>query len=48
MALDLTDRDYQAGLKKSGYPWDLAKGQDAFMPISELVPTEHVKDPQNL
>lgn len=48
LALDLTDRNLQAHFKKQGFPWDLAKGQDSFMPISDFVPTTKIKDPHNL
>lgn len=48
LALDLTDRDMQAHFKKQGFPWDLAKGQDNFFPISKLIPKESVIDPNNL
>ena len=44
LALDLTDRDLQTQFKKDGLPWDLSKGQDGFMPISNFVPQESVKD----
>ncbi len=29
-------------------PWDLSKGQDGFLPFSEYVPFEDVKNPENL
>lgn len=48
LGLDMTDRELQAEFKKDGFPWDLAKGQDGFLPISEYVPQEIVKDPHNL
>ena len=35
--LDLTRRDLQAEAKKSGRPWDMAKGFDASAPIGPLV-----------
>lgn len=37
LALDLTDRDFQAEAKKKGFPWTLAKGQDNFCPITHLI-----------
>ncbi|CAD8080741.1 unnamed protein product [Paramecium sonneborni] len=48
LALDLTDREMQAHFKKQGFPWDLAKGQDNFFPITELIQKEKVNDPNNL
>ena len=37
LALDLTDRDFQKVAKQKGFPWTLAKGQDNFCPVSDLV-----------
>jgi acylpyruvate hydrolase len=34
--------------KEKGSPWDQAKGYDTFSPVSEFLPVEKVKDPQNL
>ncbi|KAL4473843.1 hypothetical protein ABPG74_022707 [Tetrahymena malaccensis] len=48
LALDLTDRNLQAAAKKAGFPWDLSKGQDKFLPISSFIPKEKVQDPYNL
>lgn len=48
LALDLTDRDMQGHFKKQGFPWDLAKGQDNFLPLTDLIPRETVEDPHNL
>lgn len=38
LALDLTDRDFQKIAKQKGFPWTLAKGQDKFCPVSEIIP----------
>lgn len=46
--LDITARDLQAGLKKSGLPWVYAKGWDSFAPISPVTPRERVADPHAL
>jgi len=48
VAIDLTLRDVQDGLKKKGLPWDIAKGFDTACPLSEFAPAAEVSDPQNL
>ena len=40
VGVDLTRRDLQAVAKKSGRPWDTAKGFDHSAPISSLVPVK--------
>ena len=46
VAIDMTLRDVQDGLKKKGLPWDIAKGFDTACPLSEFVPAACVADPQ--
>lgn len=48
LGLDLTDRNLQSAAKKAGFPWDLSKGQDKFLPISSFVNKEEVMNPYNL
>ncbi len=48
VAIDMTLRDVQDGLKKKGLPWDIAKGFDTACPLSDFVPAEKLADPQNL
>lgn len=48
VALDLTLRDVQAGLKAKGLPWELAKAFDTSCPLSAFVPASSVADPQRL
>jgi len=48
VAIDLTLRDVQDGLKKKGLPWDIAKGFDTACPLSAFIPAGQVSDPQNL
>jgi fumarylpyruvate hydrolase len=38
VGIDLTRRDLQAEAKKSGRPWDMAKGFDHSAPIGPLAP----------
>lgn len=47
IALDLTLRTLQAGLKKAGQPWEKAKAFDNSCPVSGFIPTgEFTADPQ--
>ncbi len=39
---DLTRRDLQNEAKKSGKPWDAAKGFDSSCPISPIIPKEEI------
>ncbi|KAH7678684.1 acylpyruvate hydrolase protein [Dioscorea alata] len=48
LALDMTAREIQASAKSAGLPWILAKGQDTFTPISEVLPKSMVADPHDL
>ncbi|KAL2922959.1 putative acylpyruvase FAHD1 mitochondrial [Bienertia sinuspersici] len=48
LGLDMTARELQASIKTAGLPWLLAKGQDTFTPISEMIPKSAVVDPHNL
>ncbi|MGC1042503.1 fumarylacetoacetate hydrolase family protein [Pantoea agglomerans] len=49
VALDLTLRDLQAGLKKAGQPWEKSKSFDNACPVSGFIPvTEFSGDPQNV
>lgn len=41
VGVDLTRRDLQAAAKKSGLPWDTAKGFDFSAPISPITRVEH-------
>ncbi|KEA52965.1 hypothetical protein DT73_09505 [Mangrovibacter sp. MFB070] len=48
VALDLTLRQVQAELKKTGRPWEKAKGFDNACPISGFIPAKDFgNDPQN-
>jgi len=48
VALDLTLRDVQAGLKAKGLPWEIAKAFDTACPLSTFVPAARIADPQQL
>ena len=48
VAIDLTLRDVQAGLKKKGLPWEIAKGFDTSCPLSSFVPAMAIADPHDL
>ncbi|KAK1277695.1 hypothetical protein QJS04_geneDACA007212 [Acorus gramineus] len=48
LALDMTAREIQSSAKSAGLPWTVAKGQDTFTPISEILPKSTVTDPDNL
>jgi fumarylpyruvate hydrolase len=43
--LDMTRRDLQNAAKKSGRPWDMAKGFDLSGPIGEIAPASHIGHP---
>ena len=48
VALDMTLRDVQAGLKAKGLPWEIAKAFDTSCPLSAFVPATQIPDPQQL
>jgi acylpyruvate hydrolase len=48
VAIDMTLRDVQNGLKAKGLPWEVAKGFDTACPLSDFVPADTVGDPHNL
>lgn len=49
IALDLTLRTLQSGLKKAGQPWEKAKGFDNSCPISGFISArEFAQDPQSI
>jgi fumarylpyruvate hydrolase len=43
--LDMTRRDLQALAKKSGRPWDMAKGFDFSAPIGDIAPVSSIGHP---
>ncbi|KAL7536015.1 hypothetical protein ACHAXR_010957 [Thalassiosira sp. AJA248-18] len=44
---DLTRRDLQSDAKKSGRPWDAAKGFDGSCPLSPIIPKEDIELGEN-
>jgi len=44
----MTARNVQNEAKKKGLPWDIAKGFDTFLPISNIVPKSAIPDPHNV
>lgn len=48
LALDMTARNVQNEAKKKGLPWDIAKGFDTFLPISQIIPKSAIPDPHNI
>jgi 2-keto-4-pentenoate hydratase/2-oxohepta-3-ene-1,7-dioic acid hydratase in catechol pathway len=48
VGLDITARDIQTTAKKQGWPWGIAKGFDTFAPISTVVSSEKVADPNHI
>jgi len=45
VGLDMTRRDLQAQAKKSGRPWDMAKGFDFSAPIGSIEPSSAIGHP---
>ncbi len=48
VGLDMTLRDVQSEAKKKGLPWSVAKGFDTSAPVSAIVPSSRIPDPQAL
>lgn len=44
----MTARNAQNEAKKKGLPWDIAKGFDTFLPISDIIPKSDIPDPHNI
>ncbi|KAG5920875.1 hypothetical protein E4U53_003862 [Claviceps sorghi] len=44
----MTARNVQDEAKKKGLPWDIAKGFDTFLPMSNVIPKTAIADPQDV
>src|ERR1700733_591822 len=48
LVIDMTARNAQNEAKKKGLPWDIAKGFDTFLPVSEIIAKSAIPDPHNV
>ena len=46
IGIDMTRRDLQSELKKSGRPWEISKAFDGSAPCSDIYPTEDIGYPE--
>ena len=44
----MTARNAQNEAKKKGLPWDIAKGFDTFLPMSDVIPKSTIPDPHDV
>ena len=44
----MTARNAQNEAKKKGLPWDIAKGFDTFLPVSEIIAKSAIPDPHSI
>jgi acylpyruvate hydrolase len=48
LSIDMTARNAQNEAKKKGLPWDISKGFDTFLPVSEIIAKSAIPDPHNV
>ncbi|KAK4185511.1 hypothetical protein QBC35DRAFT_300946 [Podospora australis] len=48
LSIDMTARNVQNEAKKKGLPWDIAKGFDTFLPISNIIKKSAIPDPHSI
>ncbi|PNS21977.1 hypothetical protein CAC42_575 [Sphaceloma murrayae] len=48
LAIDMTARNVQEEAKKKGYPWDICKGFDTFLPLEGPIGKDVIKDPHDV
>jgi acylpyruvate hydrolase len=48
LVIDMTARNAQNDAKMNGLPWDIAKGFDTFLPVSECIAKSAIPDPHNV
>lgn len=44
----MTARNVQNEAKKKGLPWDIAKGFETFLPMSDVIPKSAIADPHDV
>ncbi|KAJ2906091.1 uncharacterized protein MKZ38_003128 [Zalerion maritima] len=47
VTIDMTARNIQNEAKKKGLPWDIAKGFDTFLPVSQVIPKTMIPNPHD-
>ena len=48
LLIDYTDFDELKKATQKGLPWLMAKGQDGFLCLSDLIPADQIDDPHNV
>ncbi|KAB5580674.1 hypothetical protein GE09DRAFT_1051198 [Coniochaeta sp. 2T2.1] len=48
LSIDMTARNVQNEAKKKGLPWDIAKGFDTFLPLSQIIAKSAIPDPHSV
>ncbi|KAF5513877.1 putative hydrolase [Colletotrichum fructicola] len=48
VSIDMTARNAQNEAKKKGLPWDIAKGFDTFLPMSDVIAKSAIADPHDV
>ncbi|KAK4129291.1 hypothetical protein N657DRAFT_66508 [Parathielavia appendiculata] len=48
LSIDMTARNIQNEAKKKGLPWDISKGFDTFLPLSNVISKAAIPDPHNI
>lgn len=48
LSIDMTARNIQNEAKKKGLPWDISKGFDTFLPMSNIISKAAIADPHRI
>ena len=48
LLIDYTDFDETKKATQGGLPWYMAKAQDGFLCLSDMIPVEAIEDPHNV
>ncbi|KAK3300051.1 uncharacterized protein B0H64DRAFT_315980 [Chaetomium fimeti] len=48
LSIDMTARNVQNEAKKKGLPWDIGKGFDTFLPVSNIISKAAIPDPHKI